>query len=279
VRGHLTTADGWPVQGAAVTVIGSAGQQLGRATADPGGAFTVPVAGPGPVTVILAAPGVDPVARSTTVEHDRGCSLGVVVLSSARRTTLPSTGLWSIDPAHSIIRATARHIALSGVEGRFTDFTGNIRIVEPIEQSEVQVTIEAASIATGNTERDAHLRSGDFLDVERFPFLIFSSSRVTRRSEKNWRVTGLLTIRDISREIVLETTYLGSGADPWGGTRIAVVATTELARRDYELNWNMGIPGGLVVVGPTLRIHLHVQAVLQPDDATAGPDAGGSAPA
>ena len=84
-----------------------------------------------------------------------------------------------------------------------------------------------------------------------------------RQSDERWRVHGMLTIRDIARAVVLDLSYLGTGPDPWGGTRLALVATTQLNRRDYEINWNMGLPGGLVVVGPTLRIDLDVQAVQQ----------------
>ncbi|HEV7961757.1 MAG TPA: YceI family protein [Actinoplanes sp.] len=192
--------------------------------------------------------------------------LGTVLLDSARRTALPQPGLWTIDPVHSIVRARARHLALSHVEGRFTSFSGRIRIVEPVERSSVEVTIDAASIDTGNADRDAHLRSADFLDVERFPVLSYRSERVVQQSEERWRVDGWLTIRDITRAVALDVSYLGTGADPWGGTRFALVATTQLARRDYEINWNMGLPGGLVVVGPTLRVDLEVQAVRQEEN-------------
>jgi polyisoprenoid-binding protein YceI len=272
LRGVVATVDGWPLPGAAVTVVGLTGQQLGRGTADETGAFTVAVAVPGPATFICAAPGVDPVARSITVKPGEVTDLGSILLDSPRRTALPEPGVWSIDPVHSIVRAKARHLALSHVEGRFTSFSGQIRIVEPIERSGVEVTIDAASIDTGNGDRDGHLRSADFLDVERFPVLTYRSDRVVRLSEDRWRVDGWLTIRDISREVALDVSYLGSGADPWGGTRFALTATTQLARKDYEINWNMGLPGGLVVVGPTLRIDLEVQAVRA--SATGHPDGG-----
>jgi polyisoprenoid-binding protein YceI len=263
VRGVVATADGWPLPGAAVTVIGPGGRQLGRAAADENGAFTVAVTVAGPVTVIVAGAGVDPVARSATVGTDGASDLGVVVLENARCSALPPAGLWQIDPAHSIVRATTRHLALSRVEGRFTAFTGQIRLADPVEKSAVEVTIEAASIDTGNAERDAHLRSSDFLDVERFPVLTYRSGQVVQQADDRWRVDGSLTIRDITRDVALDVTYLGSGPDPWGGTRLALVANTQLARRDYEINWNMGLPGGLVLVGPTLRIDLDIQAVLQ----------------
>lgn len=263
VRGTVATTDGWPLPGATVTVVGTAGRQLGRATADQRGGYAVPVDedGPGTVTVIFAAPGVDPVARVTALRADT--DLGTVVLHNPRRTALTPPGTWVIDPAHTIVRATARHLALSRVEGRFTRFAGEIRIADPPERSSVAVTIEAASIDTGNQDRDAHLRSPDFLDAERFPTVSYRSGGLTRLTDERWLVDGTLTIRDITREVTLDTTYGGNGPDPWGGTRLAVRASTELARQDYEMNWNMGLPGGLVVVGPTLRVDLDVQAVLR----------------
>jgi polyisoprenoid-binding protein YceI len=267
VRGIVATPDRWPVPGAAITVVGAAGQQLGRGSADETGAFDVPLATTGPVTVIVAAVGVDPLARTIAVIPQQVSDLGIIVLNSAGRTALPAPGLWTIDPVHSIVRATARHLALSRVEGRFTAFSGHIRIAEPIEQSSVEVTIEAASIDTGNAERDGHLRSADFLDAPRFPALTYRSQEVVRHTDEQWQVEGWLTIRDVTRPVALEVAYRGCGPDPWGGTRFALVATTQLARKDYEINWNMGLPGGLVVVGPTLRIDLEVQAVRQsPDD-------------
>jgi polyisoprenoid-binding protein YceI len=271
VRGVVTTVDGWPVPGAVVTVVGAAGQQFGRGAADEAGAFAVALSGTGTATFICAAPGVDPIARAITVKENDVTDLGSIVLDSPHRSALPQPGVWAIDPAHSIIRAKARHLALSHVEGRFTSFAGEIRIAEPIGHSSVQVSIDAASIDTGNADRDAHLRSGDFLDVERFPALSYRSDRVIRQAEDRWRVDGRLTIRDITREVPLDVSYLGSGPDPWGGFRVALVATTQLARRDYEINWNMGLPGGLVLVGPTLRIDLQVQAVRQDGNGAAGP--------
>ena len=263
VHGTVLTADRWPISGATITVLAPGGRQLGRAASDDAGRFAVPVADAGPVTVVVASPGADPVARTVPLVHGQPVDLGVLLLGSKRRSFLPEPGLWVIDPAHSIVKAEARHLAMSVVEGRFTAFSGQIRVVEPVERSSVEVSIEAASIDTGNAERDTHLRSADFLDVARFPALTYRSERLVRHSDQRWHVDGWLTIRDITRAVPLDVTYLGTGQDPWGGTRIAATATTQIARRDYEMNWNMGLPGGLVLVGPTLRIHLDVQAVCQ----------------
>ncbi len=201
VRGVVTTADRWPVPGAAVTVVGPTGRQLGRTAADEGGGFEVPVAEAGPVTVVVAAAGVDPQARAVTLRPRQVVDLGVVLLGSQRRAELPARGLWTIDPIHSIVRATARHLAMSRIEGRFTAFAGVIRVADPPERSTVEVTIDAASIDTGNADRDAHLRSPDFLDVSRFPHLTYRSDAVRRASDTRWLVDGRLTIRDVTRPV------------------------------------------------------------------------------
>jgi polyisoprenoid-binding protein YceI len=257
VRGVVSTGDGWPLAGAAVTVVGPGGRQLGRGIAGDDGSFRVPVTTAGPATVVVSAPGVDPIARTVTLPGD----LGVVTLGSAQRQALPGPGEWEIDPAHTIVRARARHLGLSTVEGRFTRFAGTVRVADPIAGSAVEVAIEAASIDTGNADRDAHLRSPDFLDIDRFPELTYRGEGVTRVSEQRWRIAGELTIRGITRPVPLDVTYVGTGPDPWGGTRIALTATAQLVRGDYDINWNLGLPGGFVLVGPTLRIDLEVQAV------------------
>jgi polyisoprenoid-binding protein YceI len=238
VTGRTATSDGWPLPGATVTLIGPDGRQIGRATADATGRFSVPADATGPATLIVAAAGLDPVARSVPLP---GHDLGTIVLQAAGHDRLPSPGTWTIDPAHSIVRATARHLGMSRVEGRFT---------------------ELASIDTGSRDRDTHLRSPDFLDVKQFPTLRYRSSGLTRLSDDHWQLDGGLTIRDITRPVALDVHYGGSGPDPWGGTRMAAKATTQLHRSDYDINWNMGLPGGLTLIGPTLRIELDIQAVL-----------------
>jgi polyisoprenoid-binding protein YceI len=267
LHGVVATADGWPVPGAVVTVVGAGGRQLGRGSSDENGAFGVAIGTDGPVTVIIAAAGVDPVARAATAGSNGATELGIVVLDRARRTDPPTPGLWRIDPAHSILRATARHLALSRVEGRFMAFSGDITVGEPLEESSARVTMSAASIETGSDERDAHLRSSDFLDVERFPFLTFRSTQFRPQTAERWLVDGVLTIRDRSRKVVLDLSYLGTSGDPWGGTRMGFAATTSLPLHDYGIHWNMALPDGLSVIGPSLRIQLDVQAVHEPPDA------------
>ncbi|HKT00510.1 MAG TPA: YceI family protein [Rugosimonospora sp.] len=259
--------DGWPLPGAAVTVVDAAGRQLVRTIADSRGGFSVQLCDDGHVTVIVTAAGVAPIARTARVHAHGEHDLGVFELGASAQRQLPEPGVWIVDPAHSIVRATARHLALARVEGRFKEFEGMIRTADPIEDSEVSVIIDAASIDTGNSERDNHLRSSDFLDAKQFPTLTFQSSGLSRVDEERWVLGGWLTIRNVTREVGLDLSYLGCRRDPWGSPRMAVVASTQLARNDYEITWNMGLPDGLTLVGPTLRIDIDLQAVkLRPPE-------------
>jgi len=273
VRGAVLGADGWPLPDATVTVLDATGRQIGRTTTGADGTFTAAASEPGPVTVILAAPGHLPEARGADVPPQTPVQLAVVALARPGGSVLPAAGLWAIDPEHSIVRATARHLGLSRVEGRFRAFEGTIHVADPVEASSVEVTIDAGSIDTASADRDAHLRSPDFLDVERFPTLTYRSTGLVRHDDEHWTMLGRLTIRDITRDVSLDVTYAGTAPDPWGGTRMAFVASAQLARADYEMNWNMGLPTGLGLVGPTLRIDLEVQAVRHPDPGS-GPSAG-----
>jgi polyisoprenoid-binding protein YceI len=265
IHGRVTTPDGWPLSGSAVTVVSPGGLQIGRTSVDDTGEFTVQVAVTGTVTVIVTAAGADPVARMVTVGPESRSDVGLIVLRNAQRAEMPPPGVWTIDMPHTIIRATARHMGLTRVEGRFTAFYGDVTVARPLERSTVHVTMTAGSIDTGAVDRDIHLRSADFLDVERFPFLTYRSTAVTPVTGEKWRIDGILTIRDIEREVPLDMTYLGAGPDPWGAMRMAFKATTQLALRDYEMHWNLALPDGLVLVGPTLRIDLDVQAILPPE--------------
>lgn len=267
LRAQVTGAQGWPLAGLAVTVLGPDGSSRGRGHTDDEGRLSIALTdGAGPVTLVLAGAGLAPVARSLALPVSGGeLDAGVIALPDAGGRRESGRGRWTLDPDHTIIKATARHLGFSRIEGRFTEFEGVIEIAEPIEDSSVTVSIATASLTTGSAMRDGHLKSADFLDVERFPALTFRSTTVRDLSGAGEKLSidGDLTIRDITRPVTLDTTRAGTGPDPWGGTRTAFTATTTLNRRDFEMDWNMGIPGGLLLLGPTLTIDLDVQAVLQ----------------
>jgi polyisoprenoid-binding protein YceI len=173
-----------------------------------------------------------------------------------------STGTWEIDRAHSTVGFVARHLMISKVRGRFTDFSGTIRIAADPTQSSATATIQAASIDTAQPDRDAHLRSADFLEAETFPTIEFASTAV-RGAGEGYEIDGDLTIRGVTQPVTLRLEVLGAGPDAWGGTRAAFEARTEISRKAFGLEWNATLETGGVVVGDKVQIELDIQAVLQ----------------
>jgi polyisoprenoid-binding protein YceI len=180
------------------------------------------------------------------------------------RTTSPARlapGLWTIDPDHSNVEFVARHL-FSRVRGRFTDVTGVITVDPDPARCSVEVTIRAASIDTNHEERDAHLRSPDFLDADRFPVISFTSTEVgPLDASDSFRVDGDLTIRDVTRPVVLAADYLGWAPDPWGGSRAGFSARTEIDRDEFGARWNVVLESGGLLVGRTVQIELEIEAI------------------
>jgi polyisoprenoid-binding protein YceI len=174
---------------------------------------------------------------------------------------------WQIDPAHSSVEFAVKHMMFTTVRGRFKDVKGTIEADEQNpDASTVNVEIASASIDTGSPDRDAHLRSADFLDVENHPTLTFRSKRVEGAMKKEgdtFRVTGDLTIRGTTMEVTLECQYEGTGKDPWGGTRAGARANARIDRRDWGLKWNQALETGGILVANEVRIEVEVQAVKQ----------------
>jgi polyisoprenoid-binding protein YceI len=173
-----------------------------------------------------------------------------------------TTTTLNIDTTHSGIHFSIRHMVVAKVRGAFKGFSGTVQYdAENPASSSVSVSIDAASIDTGVGQRDAHLKSPDFFDVEKFPALTFQSTRVEKAGGNSLRVTGNLTIRDVTREVVLDTELLGTGKDPWGNTRVAFEAKTSIDRRDFGLKWNQALEAGGVLVGEKVEIALEIQTV------------------
>jgi polyisoprenoid-binding protein YceI len=182
-------------------------------------------------------------------------------------TDLPQPGTWTIDPGHSTIGAVARHLMFTKVRGQFRSFQGAIHVERDIEESRAELEIDAASIDTGNTDRDAHLKSADFLDVERYPKITFRSRQVERTGENTLRLTGDLTIRDVTQSIDLDVTYEGLMPDPWGGTRAGFELHGAIDREAFGMTWNVALETGGVLVSRDIDIEAEVQAVRQAADA------------
>lgn len=174
---------------------------------------------------------------------------------------VPMPGDWVIDPDHTNLMFIARYAMLTKVRGHFKTFEGTLHVAERPEDSWVELTIDASSITSDNEMRDNHLRSGDFLDLENHPTITFRSSKVEVLSEDRLRVTGDLTVRGVTKEVVLDTEYAGMAKDAYGRTRVAFSARTEVDREEFGVSWNMTLEAGGVLVGKKVQIELEVQAL------------------
>jgi polyisoprenoid-binding protein YceI len=251
------------VSHAVVTVTDMTGTQVLRAEADPEGAVRdSSELQPGAYTVIVTAVGYAPAAASAIVTASGRAEVGTVTLARQGGTELPPPGPWTIDPVHSSVSAVAQHLGISSVHGRFKEFAGRIEIApDDVAKSRVEAVISAASIDTGNDMRDGHLKSPDFLDVERYPEITYRSVGLTVVGSDRWTVHGELALNGIVRPVDLDLAYLGTGPDPWGGTRAAFRATAELHREDFAIKYNQVIQAGIAAVGTTLKVELDIQAV------------------
>ena len=170
---------------------------------------------------------------------------------------------WTIDPSHTTVEFVAKHMMITTVKGRFAELTGTIVADETnLADSSVEATMQAASLDTRSEQRDAHLRSPDFLDVERYPEVTFKSTGISG-SKDSFKLTGDLTIRGVTRPITLEVTFEGEGKDPWGGTRASFSARGKFDRRDFGLTWNVALETGGILVSNEVKINIEAQAVLQ----------------
>lgn len=176
-----------------------------------------------------------------------------------------ASSTWKIDPSHSAIHFSVRHMVVSKTRGRFTRFGGQI-IFDPANPaaSRVDVTIEPASIDTADAQRDAHLKSPDFFDVEKFPQASFRSTSVEDLGGDKLRVNGELTVHGVSRPLGFEAVFEGSARDPWGGERSGFSGSLSLDRREFGLQWNKALETGGVLVGDKVELSLEVEAVKQP---------------
>lgn len=177
-------------------------------------------------------------------------------------TTVPGlvAGTWTIDPVHSEVAFTVRHLMVSKVRGIFRTFEGSVTVADDLTASAVQATIDAGSISTNDDNRDNHLRSGDFFGAESNPKLTFVSTSVAPKGG-DWAVTGDLTIKGITKSVVLDLEFNGVGPDPRGGQRAGFSASTEISRSDFGVDLQIPLDGGGVVIGEKVRISLEIEAV------------------
>jgi len=170
---------------------------------------------------------------------------------------------WKIDPAHSVAEFKVKHMMISNVKGRFTGVSGTLSLDENnVVDSGVEASIDAGSISTGDAQRDGHLKSADFFDVEQYPTLTFRSTRVVPEGEGELKATGELTIHGVTREVTFAVEGPTAPAkDPWGNTRVALSAATKINRKDFGLTWNAALETGGILVGDEVTITLEVQFI------------------
>ncbi len=173
---------------------------------------------------------------------------------------------WQIDPSHTRAVFSVRHMMIANVRGQFDKVTGTVDFneAEPA-RSTVDVQIDAASFTTHDEKRDGHLRSGDFLDVEHYPYLTFKGTKAVKVGEDTGKLTGDLTIRGITHPVTLDVEYNGQQKTPWGTTNAGFSATTKINRKEWNLNWNVALETGGVLVGDTVTITIELEITKQPE--------------
>jgi polyisoprenoid-binding protein YceI len=176
---------------------------------------------------------------------------------------LPAPGIFALDPVHSHIGFSVRHMMIAKVRGRFTAFNGTLSVGTEAEESTVEVEVDLDSIDTKDTERDAHLRSPDFFDVARFPTMRFDSRRVLSIDGDGFRLDGNLTLHGVTRPLALDVVFDGVATDPYGGQRLGFSATGEIDREAFGLTWNQTLETGGVLVGRRVRIDIEAELVRQ----------------
>jgi polyisoprenoid-binding protein YceI len=189
------------------------------------------------------------------------------VIESSERTVngvaFPAAGTWALDPAHTSVEFQVKHLMVAKVRGHFAGAQGVLVITEDPAESTAAISIDASTINTGVADRDAHLRSPDFLEVEKYPEITFSSAGLDHDGGSDWKLHGELTIHGETRPVTLATEYSGVAQDPWGGTRAVFSAEAKIDREQWGLTWNQALETGGWLVGKDIKIVLEVEAVRQ----------------
>ncbi|MDR0230415.1 MAG: YceI family protein [Flavobacteriaceae bacterium] len=168
--------------------------------------------------------------------------------------------VWTIDPTHSEIGFKVKHMMFTNVSGKFNDFTATIKNDDAaFETSEISFTAKVASVDTNNEDRDNHLRSADFFEVEKYGELSFSSTNVQKKSDNDYAITGMLTIKEVTKEVTFKAEYSGLLTDPWGNTKIGLSLEGKINRKDFGLTWNAALETGGVLVGEDIKLFAEVQ--------------------
>ena len=176
--------------------------------------------------------------------------------------TTPETTTWQLDPTHSSVEFAVKHLMIATVKGSFSGIEASIVGDEKDPaRAKLNVKIDAATITTANDQRDTHLRSGDFFEVEKFPSITFSGTRIVGDAFGDFQLVGDLTMHGVTKELMLDVTFEGRAKDPWGGSRLGYSAKGKIRRSDFGLNWNQALEAGGVLVSEEVKINVEAQLV------------------
>jgi polyisoprenoid-binding protein YceI len=181
----------------------------------------------------------------------------------ARTTPIVPPGSWVVDPAHSTVEFAIKHMGIATVRGRFNEFQGILEVAEDLARSRASGKVMVASVTTNEPDRDAHLRSPEFFDAERYPEIGFASTRIEAIDDTSSRVFGNLTMHGVTREIKLEVVISGTDEDPWGNTRVGLEAVGAISRSEFDMKFNQALGSGNMLVGDKVTISLDLSAVLK----------------
>jgi polyisoprenoid-binding protein YceI len=182
---------------------------------------------------------------------------------ATRTSPIIQTGTWEVDPAHSSVEFSVKHMGIANVRGKFGTFEGTLDMKERLADCSARGSVDVASISTGDEQRDAHLRSGDFFDADHHPQLTFESTHVEAIDDESSRVTGNLTMHGITKEIKLDVLIQGTDTDPWGNLRVGLEVVGVLKRSDFDMQFNQALGSGNMLVGDKVKMALEISAILQ----------------
>ena len=176
---------------------------------------------------------------------------------------LPTPGTWALDTTHTDVSFTARHLMVTKVRGKFPLLSGTVTIAENPLESSVEAVIDVAGVNSGDPGRDEHLRNADFFEADKYPVITFRSTELEAARDGSYRLTGDLTVKNVTRPVTLDLEYLGTIASPWGDERAGFSASTEISRKDWGLEWNVALEAGGVVVGDKVKLNIEAEAIRQ----------------
>jgi len=186
--------------------------------------------------------------------------IAIIMIVIAAMAVTVNAQKWEFDKAHSTIGFSVRHMVISKTTGRFEDYSGNVFFDgKNFVKGKVEITIQMASINTENQKRDDHLRSADFFNAEKFPIMTFISKKVISEGDDNFKIIGDLTIKDVTKEVVLDVEFHGVVTDPWGNTKAGFTAHTTINRQDFHVAWDNKLKDGSLIVGNDVGISLEIE--------------------